>query len=324
MAKAKIRGLDCAAPADKMIALVLRAQVNAMCRHREAALNWKDPEGVHDMRVLSRRLRSSIDDFRPYLRKGSLPRPQLRTIAGRLGEVRDIDVALMALQQLRSQTRGAAADGIKLLAAELRVRRRTARVMLTNAFQEQPVEDFRKQFLAKLRAMLIVVPSEPQTETYASRLAVSFRSLGTEIISARLKAFVSATPSLYMPYQVKKLHELRIIAKRLRYSMELFALCWGREWEAMAKEVAQMQTSLGELHDCDVWIQDLGVRLKRSARKTSTEQPELRMRAGATWLLKNFAAVRTEHYRDAVSRWEQWQAEGFLEQIALKMGRREG
>src|ERR1044072_4555433 len=136
MAKAKIRGLDCARAADKMIPLVLRAQVNAMCRHRAAALNWKDPEGVHDMRVLSRRLRSSINDFRPYLRKGSLPRPKLRTMAGRLGAGRDIYVALMALQQLRSQTKGAVADGIKLLAAELRARPRTMRATLTNALQE--------------------------------------------------------------------------------------------------------------------------------------------------------------------------------------------
>jgi len=319
MAKAKIRGLDCAAPADKMIPLVLRAQVNAMCRHREAALNWKDPEGVHDMRVLSRRLRSSINDFRPYLRKGSLPRPKLRTIAARLGEVRDIDVALIALQQLRSKTKGPAADGIKLLAAELRDRRSAARTTLTTALQGQLVEDFRKQFLMKLRAMLIVVPSEPSPETYAAPVAVSFRSLGNDIISARLKDFVSASPCLYMPYQIKKLHELRILAKRLRYSMELFALCFGKEIDAMAKEIAQMQTSLGELHDCDVWIQNLGARLKRSAHKTTTEPPDLQIRAGATWLLKHFIAARTDHYRDAVSRWEQWEAEGFLDRIAMMM-----
>lgn len=319
MAKAKIRGLDCAAPADKMIPLVLRAQINAMCRHREAALNWKDPEGVHDMRVLSRRLRSSINDFRPYLRKASLPRPKLRTIAARLGEVRDIDVALIALQQLRSKAKGPAANGIKALAAELRMRRQAARTTLTAALQEQAIEDFRKQFLTKLRAMQIVVPTEPSPETYASPLAVSFRSLGSDIISARLKDFVSHSSCLYMPDQIKKLHELRILAKRLRYSMELFALCWGKELELMAKEVAEMQTSLGELHDGDVWIQYLGARLKRSARKMTPETIDLESRAGSTWLLKHFVAARSEHYRDAVSRWEQWQAEGFLEEIAAKV-----
>ena len=324
MAKAKIRGLDCVAPADKMIPLVLRAQLNAMCRHREAALNWKDPEGVHDMRVLSRRLRSSINDFRPYLRKGTLPRPKLRTIAGRLGTVRDIDVALIALRQLRSKMKGPAADGIKRLAVELRARRGAARVTLTNALQEQSIEDFRKQFLTKLRAMLVVVPSEPGAEIYAAPVSVSFRSLGSEIMNARLRDFVAASPCLYMPYEIKKLHELRILAKRLRYSMELFALCFGKEMESMAKEVAEMQTSLGELHDCDVWIKDLGARLKRTARKTLNEPAEVNMRAGATWLLQHFAAARAEHYRDAISRWEQWQAEGFLEQIGAKVNDQAG
>jgi len=319
MARAKIRGLDCAAPADKMIPLILRAQLNAMCRHRETALNWKDPEGVHDMRVLSRRLRSTINDFRPYLRKDSLPRPKLRTIAARLGEVRDIDVALIALQQLKSKAKGPAADGIKLLAAELRAKRRTARATLRAALQEQPIEDFRKQFLVKLRALLIVIPNENPGEPGFLPAPLSFRSLGREIINARLKDFVSASSCLYLPYQIKKLHELRILAKRLRYSMELFALCFGKELEAMAKEVAQMQTSLGELHDCDVWILSLGARLKRNARKKTANPAELKVRDGATWLLKHFASARTEHYRDAVSRCEQWQTEGFLEQIATKI-----
>ena len=316
MARAKIRGLDCAAPADKMIPLVLRAQVNAMCRHREAALNWKDPEGVHDMRVLSRRLRSSINDFRPYLRKVSLPRPKLRALASSLGEVRDIDVALMSLQKLRTNTKGEAAAGIKLLAAELRARRKAARATLTNALQETAVEVFRKEFIAKLRSALIVVAAETPADSTASPVARSFGSLGTDIINSRLKDFIAVSSCLYQPYQIKKLHELRILAKRLRYSMELFALCWGKEWETMAKEVAHMQTSLGDLHDCDVWIQDLGTRLKRTSRKTVTELHDLQIKAAATWLLKHFTAIRTEHYQDAVSRWEQWQADSFLEHLA--------
>jgi hypothetical protein len=49
------------------------------------------------------------------------------------------------------------------------------------------------------------------------------------------------------------------------------------------------------------------------------EPNELQTRAGAGWLLKHFAAARTEHYRDAVTRWEQWQSDGFLERLATLM-----
>jgi CHAD domain-containing protein len=316
MAKAKIRGLDCEAPGDEMIRLVLRAQVNGMCRHRDKAINWRDLEGVHDMRVLSRRLRSAINDFKPYFRKGSLPRPKLSAVADALGAVRDEDVALMALQELKSQAKGVAAEGIQLLIAERQGQRRRSRVALKAAIQDSALDSLRYNFLAKLLTMTIAVPTKsngPETvENY-----ISFRELGVLVIRERVKDFIAASPCLFHPYKIQKLHKLRILAKRLRYSMELFARCGYRELETMAKAVAEMQTALGELHDCDVWIRDLGARLKRLSRKDAVEPNDEKLRAGATWLLEHFATERMEHYRDALVLWDKWQAEKFTEKIDL-------
>src|SRR5205809_238755 len=112
MSKSKsFSGLDCSAPAEEMIQFVLRAQLKAMCKLRSRALDWKDPEGVHAMRVCSRRLRSAMSDFRPYVRV-SLPRVKLRVIADALGAVRDQDVALLALENLSAQAESEAAAGI--------------------------------------------------------------------------------------------------------------------------------------------------------------------------------------------------------------------
>ncbi|HEV8588295.1 MAG TPA: CHAD domain-containing protein, partial [Pyrinomonadaceae bacterium] len=294
----------------------LRAQLSAVCRHRDKALNWKDPEGVHDMRVLSRRLRSAINDFSPYFRKGTLPRPKLRAIANKLGDVRDEDVALMALAELKSKAKGTAAEGIKLVADERRQQRKKARSALKSILQKPTIDDFRKDFLAKLRTITIAAGAR-RPGTQATQPALSFRSLGIGVIKARLKDFTAASPCLHLPYEIKRLHELRILAKRLRYSIELFSDCWGEEFAAMAKEVAHMQTSLGELHDCDVWIKDLGARLKRTARKATVDPSELKLRAAGAWLLKHFVAKRAEHYAAALERWEQWQADGFLEKLGL-------
>ena len=314
MAKAKIRGLDCAAPADQMIRLVLRAQLNAMCRHRGKAINWKDPEGVHDMRVLSRRLRSAIKDFKSYFRKGSLTRPKLGGVADALGTVRDEDVALMALQELKAHAKGDAAEGIKLLMAERKTQRKHSRAALKTAIQDSAVDNLRRDFLTKLQTITIAIPTKsagPET----AEIAISFRELGNLVIKERVADFIAGSPCLFRPYQIKKLHELRILAKRLRYSMELFARCGDKELEEMAKAVAQMQTALGELHDCDIWIRDLGARLKRLSRKDAVEPNDEKMRAGATWLLEHFATERMEHYRDALALWDQWQVEKFIEKI---------
>ena len=60
------------------------------------------------MRVASRRLRSALRDFLPYLRKRGLSSVQkrLRNIADALGEVRDHDVAIMALEELEKEQTG--------------------------------------------------------------------------------------------------------------------------------------------------------------------------------------------------------------------------
>lgn len=306
-----------------MIRLVLRAQLKAMCALRDKALDWDDPEGVHDMRVLSRRLRSAVSDFKPHLRKWSLPRLKLRAIARSLGAVRDEDVALAALEELKSKAKGPAAEGIEMLAEERRRRRKDARAALKAAIKPSTVDDFRKEFLSRLRT-IAMVHSKKSRGKQASDTCLSFNCVGVDVINARLKELSAASPHIYLPFEIKELHELRILAKGLRYAIELFAVCWGEELEEIAKEIALLQTSLGELHDCDVWIDGLGARLKQTARKDKNDEENFRLREGAAWLLRHFARERMEHYRDALARWQQWAADGFLEKLKLILAQEAG
>ena len=68
------------------------------------------------MRVASRRLRSALGDFKPYLRKGSIPISRLKAIAKSLGTVRDEDVVLGALEELRSKADEGVSEGIAVIA----------------------------------------------------------------------------------------------------------------------------------------------------------------------------------------------------------------
>jgi CHAD domain-containing protein len=309
----RIEGVDCSAPAEDMIRLVLRAQVTAMCALRKQALNWTDPEGVHDMRVLSRRLRSAIADFEPYLRKTRLPLTRLRTIARSLGHVRDEDVALAALEKLKAETHGVVAQGLEILINERQLRRDKARSDLKKAIRHSAIAELLDEFESRLSGPTLS-PEKPLALTEAPP-APTFRGIGARVIRARLKELQATSPHIYFPSDNKELHELRILTKGLRYAVESFAVCWGQDMRAIAKEIAQLQTSLGELHDCDVWLAELGTRLKRSARRGRTDPDHVRTTAACTWLLRHFARVRTEHYREALGRWQQWQADGFLNSL---------
>src|SRR5947207_7095414 len=101
------------------------------------------------------------------------------------------------------------------------------------------------------------VTPEPTGPTATAPATPTFRSIGVRVITARLKELRAAGPHIFFPSENKELHELRILAKGLRYATELFAACWGEDMRAIAREVALLQTSLGDLHECDVWSQEL-------------------------------------------------------------------
>src|ERR1041385_4305441 len=294
MAKSKPSSqLDCSAPAEEVVPAVLRAQLKAMCKLRRQALDWSDPEGVHAMRVCSRRLRSSMSDFRPYVRV-RLPRVKLRKIADALGAVRDHDVALLALNEFSAQAKGDASFGIRIIAEEFEERRKDARANLEVAIRKVLIDEFREEFQAGLKELAMARPkrSRPSEDS-----AIAFRDLGGRVILDRITEVRAAGHHLYFPFHIKELHELRILAERLRYALEIFSSCWNPDLYAIAREISLLQTSLGELHDCDVWLAAQSARLKSLEHKRHPDQKDLRVQAGAVWLIRHFAIERMDHYR---------------------------
>ncbi len=126
--------------------------------------------------------------------------------------------------------------------------------------------------------------------------------------------------SLYRPFDPEPLHQMRIAAKRLRYAIELHTQCWGEELAPFAKEVGKLQESLGELHDCDVWLEGLGARLETFQQSNRTDgnissahSPEQR---AALWLFQHFVKDRTRHFKNALALWETWETTDFTGRLS--------
>ena len=332
MAKAReISGLDCEAEAVAGIRLVLSARLKEMCEFREAALDWSKIKGVHDMRVASRRLRSAIRDFSPWLRGRKLHRTinKLKKIADALGTVRDQDVAIKALEELMEDAPAGLGVGLNWFAQRRRALRDKARHELTGTIETDALVKLQAEFDSALEEGI----KEPRRRKgkgaeRESASVVSFRRAGREIIEREFRELEELSGSLYRPLKSKPLHEMRISAKRLRYAIELFATCWGDRVLSFADEVAEMQTSLGELHDCDVWIEELSKLLRQHHQAKADEATSApgeassykeefddaataqRQRAGV-WLMRHFVESRGKNFGDALERWHDWERSGF-------------
>ena len=92
-------------------AKIVAVRSQELVDHSRGVLDMGDIERVHDMRVASRRLRAALEVFAPCFPKKA-HRAALRDVkalADALGERRDRDVAIDALERVRGRARSAPA-----------------------------------------------------------------------------------------------------------------------------------------------------------------------------------------------------------------------
>lgn len=96
------------------------------------------------------------------------------------------------------------------------------------------------------------------------------------IVHARLEEMYAYAPYVENPEHCQELHDLRIAAKRVRYTLEIFAEFLPASSQDFAEELAALQGELGELHDSEVMLALLRSLLPdgQSTAASSTEQEE--------------------------------------------------
>jgi CHAD domain-containing protein len=299
MAKARaIKGIDWNGPATDGIRRVLIQRLDEMCSFRQAALDWKDPEGVHSMRVASRRLRSSLRDFMPYIRKRGLGSTlkQIRSIADALGEVRDQDVAIMALHNLASKATPEIANVLQDILESRKEIRRLARKQLEDRLAHDQLKLLSDDFSKVV---------DKATGTSDKQSALSYRRVARDVIRDRLQDLEKLSDGLYTPFESELLHEMRIAGKRLRYAIELFAEGWDPKILNIAKRAARLQSTLGQVHDCDIWIASFGTQIVKAKKAKHKEGVD-----AFTWILCHFIGTRTRQLQKCFTLWKLWDSNG--------------
>jgi len=260
------------------------ASVDRLVRHNPVVREGSDPEGVHQARVATRRLRSDLRTFSPMLepRWSQGLRDELRDIAGLLGAVRDADVLLARLRTAAGALPDADQPAAHALLDDLAATRATDRGKLLAAMDARPyatlLDDLRRAAEDPHTTMEAEQPAHLVLPPLAARpwrrLRRGVAGLGDDPPDAAL-------------------HEVRILAKRARYAAEAVAPVAGPEAGAFARAVARLQEVLGDHHDAVVaadWLRGAAERHPASAFVAGTlagleraEAERLRVRWPAAW-----------------------------------------
>jgi CHAD domain-containing protein len=227
----------------------LRFHLLRMMIHEEGTRVGKDTEALHDMRVATRRMRTAFRVFEDALDANTMTSylKDLRRTGRILGRVRDLDVFREnARAYLDTFTKGNQPD-LSVLRQAWDAEYDWARAKMLKYLDRRRYARFKREFATLLEAPLLQTDT---TEAYAAhRVAETLPNL----INGRLTEFYTCRARLDQPNPaLTDYHQMRIVAKNLRYTLEYFREVLGADVEQAIAEIKVLQNHLGALQDAVV------------------------------------------------------------------------
>jgi CHAD domain-containing protein len=272
---------------------ILRHNYELLPVWEDAARSWDDIEGVHQLRVAFRRMRSALRVFR-----SAVPRPVtadwadgMRWLADQLGPARDLDVFIE--EGLNAIARQLPLAGREKLLALAQQRRKVAYETVRAMLDSQRYAGFKENFSTWLENQGWL--TEELTDRHRKRLEANVVPFARQLLDKQERR-VLATGSHTDQESAEAMHQLRIECKKLRYATEFFGPLF-KGMEDFTEHLKSLQDLLGIMHDVAVMHQLLENLL------AGEHDPEVLQYAGG------LVGWRTRQYYDIKNsfdeRWEQ-------------------
>ena len=190
---------------------------------------------VHDLRVAIRRFTQALAAFDSCFSVQEVKKikRRLKKIMRLAGDVRDYDIAIEMLSRFKSAPAA--------ILTSFRKRRKEAERDLTAALRHW-VE---RRTYSKWRAAL---ESRGRDNVHHGPIAAT----AMRALEPMLEEFTSRGKRALGPKaSIEKIHRLRIEAKKVRYTLELFAPVYGASFDGWIERIKALQDVLGAISDCE-------------------------------------------------------------------------
>jgi CHAD domain-containing protein len=300
----------------------------------------EDIEYIHRMRVASRRLRAALPLFSPCFPKKQYGRwmVEIAGITRALGDARDTDVQIAFLLKYQKKQASAwkrrnldeksdppVAPAVRYLLADLKKQRARLQERVLQALDALE----KSHAVPDLRAAISRLAAAGRRTPWQA-LAYGLPALAAFRIESRLETLLSYEPWVRHPDAVAEHHATRIAAKKLRYTMEIYGPMYRLRLAKPHARVKKVQEILGDLHDCDVWI-DLITRIllrerTRFRSDTKDNRPDTKILASLKVFLVDREKERILLHRRFMRYWDSLARAGLWDELrtTLVAGRKQG
>jgi CHAD domain-containing protein len=229
------------APAGEVVRATLALQVRGL-QDADLMVRTGQPDGVHQVRVAGRRLRSTLAAFRPVLdRTHTDPiRDELAQLGTALSPARDGEVALAHLREL------VAAQPQELVLGPVAARLQQAVIKDEHEGEVQARRALGSPVYLQLRDDLDALVAEPPLTEAAARPA---DEVLREVLAHTDRRLVHAVDAAQDSDDPEALHTVRKAAKRVRYTAEAAVPVLGRPVAELVSALKGVQEVLGDRQD---------------------------------------------------------------------------
>jgi CHAD domain-containing protein len=262
--------------------------------------HWtEDPEHVHQLRVSTRRAGAALSIFSCCFpnKTRKRVRDHLRQLRRAAGAARDWDVFGESMHERDQPGTPRQRPGLDFLLGYAHGQRLAAQAGLEMAGVGAPFE------FERLIADTLAAVQKPACAAAPMQLG----ELARPWLGDRLRGLHQAASAKLDQYE--HLHQVRILGKRIRYGMEIFASCFDSKFrDHYYPLVEEMQDILGRANDSHVASERLGL-VRDVLRKTEPTSWK-RMQAGIEVVLRYHQRRLPEQRRLFVRWWQRWVKSG--------------
>jgi putative phosphoesterase len=276
----------------------------------ESIKKGEDVEYVHKTRVASRRIRAALPLFKSCFPKKNFRKwlKQIKRVTRFLGEARDLDVQIIFTQDyLKTHSTSKASGNVKFLLEDLTNRRANVQAIVPIELEKLKTLGILEEITRFCTQALAELSNEPFYSQAVLQEAYWH-------ISTKIDEFLAMEYCVHKEDDVLNHHKMRIRAKWLRYTMEAFSSLYTRTLSNEIKLIKRFQDILGEMHDCDVWIEFLPKPDAQITVEHNTEDKTL------SEFLEFVKQRRRALYGDFVQLWDQKKTKDAFEQIRRNVG----
>jgi CHAD domain-containing protein len=233
----------------------------ALMLDKEAEVRVGSPTAVHEMRVAARHLDVLLRVFRGYGPTWAVSsRGRVRGLIKALGAVRDCDVQLAFLEKTMASLDAEKRGDFEPVRVRLDEQRSKARSRLLQTLDSPPVRAFIREWREHLTA------AKPGSTRAQRRVTAG---IARDLIREQSRKLRKRASRLDEDAAADDFHEVRIRAKRLRYTLDAFASLYGNAAKDYIGALAKLQGVLGEYHDSKVREQRFAELVSRGPRLPS-------------------------------------------------------